>query len=360
METIDKALFFPVGTSPYVYRPKPIDYNATICTSYACGMPRAFEAEFRRGMRALDVVKRDLIKSWSSFKLVISVMLKLYLLCNGCRGKDVEVIVGKFPSTRQSLLFPATMPDWVKKLARRYLDNPLMIALVGDQEEKLAEGIKLYAIPITASLKHGPGVYAISQGDDRANSFWKWVHDGLNTPGTKQMLAANGMQMCRLHYLVQLLVEHTRKVQFSLGQLAVLNVPTNFTTLVGSHSREAESKVVQQRVTLRLLTSWFDIPWEKLEAIKAMIIPPLGTLILVIGANGFVATANVARTVASSVTIAASFGAAEAEPFVFPTDIERVTPLALCLDNENFQFIKWEETMGGGGVRGGDHERGGV
>ncbi|GMH22273.1 hypothetical protein Nepgr_024116 [Nepenthes gracilis] len=80
-----------------------------------------------------------------------------------CLGmQDVEVIVGKFPSTRQSLLFPATMPDWVKKVARRYLDNPVTIALVGDQEKKLAEGIKLYAIPITASSKHGPGVYAFS------------------------------------------------------------------------------------------------------------------------------------------------------------------------------------------------------
>ncbi|GMH06328.1 hypothetical protein Nepgr_008168 [Nepenthes gracilis] len=185
------------------------------------------------------------------------------------------------------------MPDWVKKLARRYLDNPPTIALIGDQEEKLAEGIKLYAIPTTASSQHGPGVYAFSQGDDRAKSFWKLVYDGLNTPGKKQMPG------------------------FILGQLAVLHVPTNFTTLAGSHPREAESKAVQQRVTLRLRTSWFDIPWEKLEAIKAMIIPTLGTLILVIGANGFATTANVARTIASSVTIAASFGAAEAEPFEF-------------------------------------------
>ncbi|EHA8586677.1 DEAD-box ATP-dependent RNA helicase 3, chloroplastic-like [Cocos nucifera] len=67
--------------------------------------------------------------------------------------EDVEVILEKLPSDRQSMLFSATMPGWVKKLARRYLNDPLTIDLVGDQDEKLAEGIKLYAIPTTATSK---------------------------------------------------------------------------------------------------------------------------------------------------------------------------------------------------------------
>ncbi|KAE9598182.1 putative RNA helicase transcription factor interactor and regulator CCHC(Zn) family [Lupinus albus] len=67
--------------------------------------------------------------------------------------EDVEVILEKLPSERQSMLFSATMPAWVKKLARKYLDKPLTIDLVGDDEEKLAEGIKLYAILATGSSK---------------------------------------------------------------------------------------------------------------------------------------------------------------------------------------------------------------
>nr|ALC74590.1 DEAD-box ATP-dependent RNA helicase 3-like protein [Morus alba] len=67
--------------------------------------------------------------------------------------EDVEVILEKLPSERQSMLFSATMPSWVKKLARKYLDNPLTIDLVGEQDEKLAEGIKLYAISTTATSK---------------------------------------------------------------------------------------------------------------------------------------------------------------------------------------------------------------
>uniref|UniRef100_A0A1D1ZIM5 RNA helicase n=1 Tax=Anthurium amnicola TaxID=1678845 RepID=A0A1D1ZIM5_9ARAE len=67
--------------------------------------------------------------------------------------EDVEVILDKLPGERQSMLFSATMPGWVKKLARKYLDNPLTVDLVGDEEEKLAEGIKLYAVPTTSTSK---------------------------------------------------------------------------------------------------------------------------------------------------------------------------------------------------------------
>lgn len=67
--------------------------------------------------------------------------------------EDVEVILEKLPSKRQNMLFSATMPGWVKKLARKYLNNPLTIDLVGEEEEKLAEGIKLYAVSTTSTSK---------------------------------------------------------------------------------------------------------------------------------------------------------------------------------------------------------------
>ncbi|KAK7392153.1 hypothetical protein VNO78_20583 [Psophocarpus tetragonolobus] len=66
---------------------------------------------------------------------------------------DVELILDKLPSQRQTMLFSATVPSWVKKLSRKYLNNPLTIDLVGEQEEKLAEGIKLYALSATATSK---------------------------------------------------------------------------------------------------------------------------------------------------------------------------------------------------------------
>lgn len=51
--------------------------------------------------------------------------------------EDVEVILEKLPSERQSMLFSATMPGWVKKLSRKYLDNPLTIDLVMFQFDTL-------------------------------------------------------------------------------------------------------------------------------------------------------------------------------------------------------------------------------
>lgn len=44
--------------------------------------------------------------------------------------EDVELILENLPAERQSMLFSATMPVWVKKLARKYLADPLTIDLV--------------------------------------------------------------------------------------------------------------------------------------------------------------------------------------------------------------------------------------
>ncbi|GMH15268.1 hypothetical protein Nepgr_017109 [Nepenthes gracilis] len=115
-----------------------------------------------------------------------------------------------------------------------------------------------------------------------------------------------------------------------MEQHTVFNVPAEFTTMNSDREGQPEAdsegspRAARQRVILRWLTSWVDIQWVKMEAIKPMIVPTLGTLILlVIGANGFTAAAKVAGTVTSSVTVIASFEAAKAEPLEFQADIER-------------------------------------
>lgn len=44
--------------------------------------------------------------------------------------EEVEKILEKLPRDRQSLMFSATMPSWIKKLTQNYLKNPLTIDLV--------------------------------------------------------------------------------------------------------------------------------------------------------------------------------------------------------------------------------------
>ncbi|GFP95043.1 dead-box ATP-dependent RNA helicase 3 chloroplastic [Phtheirospermum japonicum] len=100
--------------------------------------------------RIIDLIKNNNLKLGEVQYLVLDEADQM--LAVGFE-EDVEVILDKLPSQRQSMLFSATMPGWVKKLARKHLNNPLTIDLVGDNDEKLAEGIKLYAISTTAASK---------------------------------------------------------------------------------------------------------------------------------------------------------------------------------------------------------------
>lgn len=68
-------------------------------------------------------------------------------------AEDVEVIFQHLPPQRQSMLFSATMPDWVRGLSRKYMNNSLIVDLVGDKDEKLAEGIKLLSISSSMMAK---------------------------------------------------------------------------------------------------------------------------------------------------------------------------------------------------------------
>ncbi|XP_004499961.1 DEAD-box ATP-dependent RNA helicase 53, mitochondrial-like [Cicer arietinum] len=67
----------------------------------------------------------------------------------------VETILQKMPTKRQTLMFSATMPSWIKNLTRNYLNNPLTIDLVGDSDQKLADGISLYSIASNGNAKAG-------------------------------------------------------------------------------------------------------------------------------------------------------------------------------------------------------------
>ncbi|KAL6647073.1 hypothetical protein ACP70R_014510 [Stipagrostis hirtigluma subsp. patula] len=60
--------------------------------------------------------------------------------------EDVEVIMENLPQNRQSMLFSATMPGWIRKITNKYLNDPVIIDLVGDSDQKLPEGISLYSI----------------------------------------------------------------------------------------------------------------------------------------------------------------------------------------------------------------------
>lgn len=62
---------------------------------------------------------------------------------------DVEKILSEAPKERQTMLFSATMPSWVKKLTRRHQRDPLVVDLVGDEEAgKMAESIRVLGVQV--------------------------------------------------------------------------------------------------------------------------------------------------------------------------------------------------------------------
>ena len=66
---------------------------------------------------------------------------------------DIEEICTKLPKQRQTLLFSATMPAPIKKLADKFLDNPKMIEVA--RPATTATNIKQYVVPVAQSDKRG-------------------------------------------------------------------------------------------------------------------------------------------------------------------------------------------------------------
>eukprot|EP00877_Chromochloris_zofingiensis_P009452 jgi/Chrzof1/4760/Cz14g25080.t1 len=63
---------------------------------------------------------------------------------------DMEEILSKSPPERQTLLFSATLPTWVHKVAKKYLRDPLVVDLVGEENTgKLADTIRLMVMQVS-------------------------------------------------------------------------------------------------------------------------------------------------------------------------------------------------------------------
>ncbi|MEW5320486.1 MAG: hypothetical protein WDW38_011555 [Sanguina aurantia] len=68
--------------------------------------------------------------------------------------EDMEKILSQSPSERQTLLFSATLPKWVNKVARRFQRNPLTVDLVGEENTgKLADTITLMVMQCEMNQK---------------------------------------------------------------------------------------------------------------------------------------------------------------------------------------------------------------
>nr|GMC88345.1 DEAD-box ATP-dependent RNA helicase 53-like [Ipomoea batatas] len=93
--------------------------------------------------RIIDLLKRG---SLDLSELQFVVLDEADQMLNVGFAEDVERILQNAPKKRQTMMFSATMPGWILKLTQQFLKNPVEIDLVGNSDQKLADGISLYSI----------------------------------------------------------------------------------------------------------------------------------------------------------------------------------------------------------------------
>ncbi|KAG6422628.1 hypothetical protein SASPL_113005 [Salvia splendens] len=62
----------------------------------------------------------------------------------------------KHGSKHQTMMFSATMPNWILKLTQKFLKSPVTVDLVGESDQKLADGITLYSI--VSDMRQKPAI----------------------------------------------------------------------------------------------------------------------------------------------------------------------------------------------------------
>ncbi|KAJ0807484.1 putative RNA helicase [Helianthus annuus] len=103
--------------------------------------------------RVIDLLKRGAL---NLSEVQFAVLDEADQMLNVGFAEAVETILEYLPKQRQTMMFSATMPSWIVKLTQKYLKTPLTIDLVGDSDQKLADGITLYSI--TSEMRDRPSV----------------------------------------------------------------------------------------------------------------------------------------------------------------------------------------------------------
>ncbi|XP_030463494.1 DEAD-box ATP-dependent RNA helicase 7 [Syzygium oleosum] len=133
----------------------------TSCCLYGGAPYHAQESNLRRGVdivigtpgRVKDHIERENI-DFSS--LIFRVLDEADEMLRMGFVEDVELILGKVKdiSKVQTLLFSATLPDWVKGISSRFLkQNKRTVDLVGNEKMKASTNVRHIVIPCTSSAR---------------------------------------------------------------------------------------------------------------------------------------------------------------------------------------------------------------
>ncbi|XP_023906780.1 neutral ceramidase 2 isoform X2 [Quercus suber] len=135
-----------------------------------------------------------------------------------------------------------------------YLDfSSLEVSLpkVGGGQEVVKTCPAAMGFSFAAGTTDGPGAFDFNQGDDKGNAFWRVVRNLIKTPSQEQV-------KCQLPKPILLDTGETKKpydwapsilpVQIlRIGQLVILSVPGEFTTMAGRRLRDAVKTVLTSK-----------------------------------------------------------------------------------------------------------------
>jgi ATP-dependent RNA helicase DeaD len=190
-----------VGGRPYGSQMGALRYGAQIVV----GTPGRVKDHLDRGTLALDEVRMCVLDEADQ------------MLDSGF-GPAIEEILASTPSTRQTALFSATMPDWVATLQQKFLTNPVNVRIPPAADVQSAIEQIAYQVPQEQKMAALCTLLHATRGDS-----------SLIFGRTKHGVEKLGKQLSKLGYTVGTL--HGNKSQrareaalsaFRLGQVPIL------------------------------------------------------------------------------------------------------------------------------------------
>ncbi|XP_076944500.1 neutral ceramidase 2-like [Bidens hawaiensis] len=166
-------------------------------------------------------------------------------------------IIGERQFKKASELFTSASEKLNGKIDYRhtYLDfSQLEVTLPkqGGGSETVKTCPAAMGFAFAAGTTDGPGAFDFTQGDNTGNPFWKLVRNVLRTPSKEQkdcqqpkpILLDTGEMKIPYDWAPSILPIQILKI----GQMVILSVPGEFTTMAGRRLRDAVSAVFKEKV----------------------------------------------------------------------------------------------------------------
>ncbi|XP_078427718.1 neutral/alkaline non-lysosomal ceramidase [Wolffia australiana] len=128
----------------------------------------------------------------------------------------------------------------------KFIDFSKLKVSIGDQEVKTCPAAMGFAF--AAGTTDGPGAFDFKQGDDKGNPFWRLVRNVLKKPSKAQIECQHPKPILLTTGEMKEPYEWAPAVlpiqMLQIGQVVILSVPGEFTTMAGRRLREAVKTVL--------------------------------------------------------------------------------------------------------------------